>query len=185
MAKMAELKYGTDEENMLPYDYNKLGAAIVTFDLLKAKHINIVDLDSLCDQKSTPKGSAFILYNVARLQKLLSTFEHQAATGFYNRLPAVEHIDFGLLKEEVCSHFFVTECLVFCCLFHHIFSLIRKQEEWQMLYVYVIGFPSMLERCVGGIDNGQISIHLLCIFLNNLAALFSVYYHRVKILTVN
>lgn len=54
-----------------------------------------------------------------------------------------------------------------------------------MLYVYIVGFPSMLERCVSGIDNGQISIHLLCTFLSNLSALFSVYYHRVKILTVN
>lgn len=54
-----------------------------------------------------------------------------------------------------------------------------------MLFVYVIGFPSMLERCVNGIANGHISIHLLCTFLSNLAAMFSVYYHRIKILTVN
>lgn len=51
--------------------------------------------------------------------------------------------------------------------------------------MHVIGFPSLLERCISGIDDGRISIHLLCSSLNNLAALFSVYYHRVKILTVN
>lgn len=53
-----------------------------------------------------------------------------------------------------------------------------------MFYVYIVGFPLMLERCISGIDNGQIAIHLLCTFLSNLSALFSVYYHRVKILTV-
>lgn len=54
-----------------------------------------------------------------------------------------------------------------------------------MLFVYIVGFPSMLERCVSGIENGQIAIHLLCNFLSNLSALFSLYYHRIKILTVN
>lgn len=48
----------------------------------------------------------------------------------------------------------------------------------------MVGFPSLLERCISGIDSGRISAHLLCSSLNNMAALFSVYYHRVKILTV-
>lgn len=103
MAKMAELKYGTDKENLIPYDYNKLGAAIVNFDLLKKKHINAVDFDNLYEQKSTIKGAAFVLYNVARLQKLLSTFDEQVLSDIYSPLPALDQIDFDVLKEEVCS----------------------------------------------------------------------------------
>lgn len=110
MAKLAQIKYGSDKDDIISYDYNKLGAAIVKFDLLKTKHINTVDFDRLCDQKSTIKGAAFILYNVARLQKLLHTFDTQVLNGFYQPLPALEQIEFGLLKEEVCSlseHLFI------------------------------------------------------------------------------
>lgn len=53
-----------------------------------------------------------------------------------------------------------------------------------MFHVYIIGLPSLLERCISDIDCGRVSIHLLCSALSNLAALFSVYYHRIKILTV-
>lgn len=54
-----------------------------------------------------------------------------------------------------------------------------------MLYVFIDGFPNVLERCLANVENGRIAIHLLCTYLSSFTALFSVYYHRVKILTVN
>lgn len=54
-----------------------------------------------------------------------------------------------------------------------------------MLYVFIDGFPNVLERCLANVENGRIAIHLLCTYLSSFIALFSVYYHRVKILTVN
>lgn len=117
---MAEMKFGTDRENLIQYDYHKLGAAVVTFDLLKTKLINVIDFDKLCEQKSIIKGAAFILYNVARLQKLLYTFDTQVSSGYYKPLPELDQIDFGLLREEVCifeifRNFFVNKKF---CLFH-------------------------------------------------------------------
>lgn len=223
MEKMAESKYGSNKENAVIDKCRKLGAAVVIFDLLKVKHYNAIDLEKLMKATSpTIKGAAFILYNVARLQTLLATFEQQVMKGFYAPLPEFDQIDFGLLKTEVrlfvCLFYFLISyqfvfhlnffllCLSFenhfkiyapsvndsNCFFAQLilvmisfnFFFFLQQEEWQMFFVYVIGFPSMLERCVNGIANGQISIHLVCTFLINLSALFSVYYHRVKILTV-
>lgn len=60
-----------------------------------------------------------------------------------------------------------------------------EQEEWQMLFVFIDGFPNVLERSLANVENGRIAIHLLCTYLSSFIALFSVYYHRVKILTVN
>lgn len=101
MEKMADMKYGTEKENLILYDYVKLGAGIVTFDLLRTKHTNVIPLDQLIAQSSTSKGAAFILYNVARLQSILNTFDEHVSSGLYNKLPALDQIDFTLLKEEV------------------------------------------------------------------------------------
>lgn len=108
-------------------------------------------------------------------------FDQQVAKGYYAPLSEFDQIDFGLLKTEV--RLFVSFNFIFT--FIVVVVLFSQQEEWQMFFVYIIGFPSMLERCVNGIENGQISIHLVCTFLSCLSALFSVYYYRVKILTVN
>ncbi|XP_031627651.1 DALR anticodon-binding domain-containing protein 3 [Contarinia nasturtii] len=158
MEKTAELKHGHNKENVIIDKCQKLGAATVTFDFLKIKHFNTINFEKSMTTPSTIKGAAFILYNVARLQTLLASFDHQVARGFYDPLPKFDQIDFGLLKEE---------------------------EEWQMFFVYIVGYPNLLERCISGIGTGNIAIHLLCTFLSNLSALFSVYYHRVKILTDN
>lgn len=107
MEKMAESKYGQNKENAVLEKCQKLGAAIVTFDLLKIKHFNVIDFEKLMTATTTIKGAAFILYNVARLQTLLATFDQQVAKGFYDPLPSFDQIDFALLKTEVCFLFIV------------------------------------------------------------------------------
>lgn len=99
---MAELKHGYNKENGIRDKCRKLGTAIVSFDLLKVKHFNAIDFEKVMEITSTVKGAAFILYNVARLQTLLASFDHQVSTGVYDPLPDFNQIDFGLLKEEVC-----------------------------------------------------------------------------------
>lgn len=102
MEKLAELKHGYNKENNAILEKcQKLGMAIVTFDLLKIKHFNAIDFEKVMTVKSTIKGAAFILYNVARLQTLLASFDHQVSRGCYAPLPHFEKVDFGLLKEEV------------------------------------------------------------------------------------
>lgn len=110
MEKLAELKHGYNKENNAILDKcQKLGMAIVTFDLLKIKHFNAIDFEKVMTVTSTVKGAAFILYNVARLQTLLASFDHQVSSGFYAPLPHIDDVDFGLLKEEVrvVCHLFV------------------------------------------------------------------------------
>lgn len=105
MKKLADSKYGHNKENAVLDNCHKLGTAIVTFDLLKIKHINAIDFEKRQTASSTTKGAAFILYNVARLQTLLAQFEQQVTKGFYAPLPDFDEIDFGLLKTEVCFLF--------------------------------------------------------------------------------
>lgn len=105
MEKTAELKHGYNKENVIIDKCQKLGAATVTFDFMKIKHFNAIDFDKVMTTTSTIKGAAFILYNVARLQTLLASFDHKVSRGFYNPLPDFDQIDFGLLKEEVSMHF--------------------------------------------------------------------------------
>lgn len=110
MEKMAESKHGHNNKNEMLDKCHKLGAAIVTFDLLKIKHFNAIDFEKLMTATTTIKGAAFILYNVARLQTLLASFDHQVSCGFYDSLPAFDQIDFGLLKEEVCIQKYAFIC---------------------------------------------------------------------------
>lgn len=109
MEKLAQSKHGLNKENAVVDKCNKLGAAIVTFDLMRIKHFNAIDSDKLMPATSATKSAAFVLYNFARLHTLLATFDRQVARGFYAPLPDFDEIDFGLLKTEVCAFCF---CLI-------------------------------------------------------------------------
>lgn len=115
MEKLAELKHGQSKESDVIEKCRKLGAAIVTFDLLKVKHFNAIDFEKMITATTTTiKGAAFILYNFARLQTLLVSFDNQVSRGFYDPLPEYENIDFGLLKEEVCAQIILFSLFCYC-----------------------------------------------------------------------
>lgn len=78
---MPKKKYGSLQpaEKVAFEKCQKLGAAVVVFDLLKIKHYNATD--------NAIKVAAFIPYKMARLQTLLTTFDQQVAKGFYASLP--------------------------------------------------------------------------------------------------
>lgn len=110
MEKAGEMKHGHNKENVVLNISQKLGAAIVTFDLLKIKHYNAIDFEKMMTAK---REASFILYNVARLQTLLASFDYQVSKGIYDPLPQYDQIDFGLLREEVCvlkTHFVYCYC---------------------------------------------------------------------------
>lgn len=52
------------------------------------------------------------------------------------------------------------------------------------MYNFVVGFQYLIERSVGDLPKGILNLHLLCHFLSQLTATFSVYYRRIRILTV-
>lgn len=142
MEKLAESKFGQNNENAVLEKCQKLGAAIVTFDLMKIKHFNAIDLDKLVPTASAAKGAAFVLYNFARLHTLLATFDQQVARGFYAPLPDFDEIDFGLLKTEVC-HF----CLLFCDLIAFQSILMRSIHsinEFHLLLIISIYAPFIM-----------------------------------------
>lgn len=107
MEKRNESRYGPNKENVVLDKSQTIGTAIVTFDLLKIKHSNAIDFDKLMSATPNVKGATFILYNFARLQTLLASFEQQVQSGFYAPLPEFDQIDFSLLKEEVCAVLFI------------------------------------------------------------------------------
>jgi arginyl-tRNA synthetase len=91
------------------------------------------------------------------LETLFRTFEAKAATGYFPKLPDLVDTDLGLLTEE---------------------------EEWELFFNHIVEFPNLIEKSIGDLENGRVSPHLICGFLSDLVATFSVYYRRVRILTV-
>lgn len=59
------------------------------------------------------------------------------------------------------------------------------QEEWELFYVYILQFPSVIKGCVKDILKNLFNPQYLVTFLSNLSSLFSAYYRRVRILTVS
>lgn len=53
-----------------------------------------------------------------------------------------------------------------------------------MLYVHLFQYPIIVKSCVKYIFDAKINVHNLCTFLDSLCSIFSVYYRRVRILTV-
>lgn len=50
-------------------------------------------------------GSAvFVLYNYSRLNAIIHEFENRVQKKYYPPLPSLEHVDLGVLKEEVIRH---------------------------------------------------------------------------------
>lgn len=179
MEKIAQMKYGDDTNEMVLYDFTKLGQAVAIFELLKVKHGSPIPIGNAMRQSCSAKGAVFVLYNVARVQRVLITFNEKVADGYYAPLPEFDQIDVSLLREEVLMnpHSLTNEQKLIVISLH-------SQEEWQLLYVYILGFPPLLQRCIRTLECGQLAIHSLCTFLTGFTSLFSVYYHRVKILTV-
>lgn len=138
MIKLAELKY-KNKDSVVSNDFKKSGAAIVTFELLRVKHNNVIDFERTLTKTSTIKGSTFILYNVARLQRLLASFDEHVSTGYYNALPEYSEIDFGLLREEVCLLFhFKIYLQILCCFCYFHFKLFFFQCIVHYVVAYLI-----------------------------------------------
>ncbi|XP_060522577.1 DALR anticodon-binding domain-containing protein 3 [Cylas formicarius] len=101
------------------------------------------------------KNSLFVVYNYARLCALLKEFDSRVTRGIYPAIGDVKDIDFDLLD---------------------------RREEWELVYVYVLQFPAVIESCIGDIESGVINPQHLVTFLINWSSLFSVYYNKCRIL---
>ncbi|XP_070499270.1 uncharacterized protein [Chironomus tepperi] len=152
MHLMALHKYGVrikSDDNFLKLK-EKLGTAAAKFDMIEVKHSNPVTLTFDIKQ-------AFILYNSARIETLLKSFDEKVASGYYQPLPELDNIDMNLLTDN---------------------------EEWNLLKQLML-FPEVIKNSIVDLKNGKIGLHLLYKYLQNLAIAFSNYYSKKKVLTEN
>ncbi|XP_065363458.1 uncharacterized protein LOC135956798 [Calliphora vicina] len=156
MTLMALHKYGirVKQDARFCALMERLGSAAATVDLLEVKHTSPVQI--IRNGQGSTKGASFILYNSARLETILRTFQERIDEGDYDPLPPIDSIQWELLNEE---------------------------EEWQLVYAYLAGFPNLIDRCLEQLERGLCSTHLIIHFLHGLVAIFSVYYRRIRILT--
>lgn len=105
---------------------------------------------------SNPK-QVFILYNSARIETLISTFNQKVKENYYAPLPPLCDIHFEFLSEPL---------------------------EW-ILLKNMLFLPYVIEKSLGDIKNGQIAIHLLYKYLVDFTKSFSNFYSKKKILLEN
>ncbi|XP_021913720.1 DALR anticodon-binding domain-containing protein 3 [Zootermopsis nevadensis] len=160
--KMAMYKYGDIIQSELQKEdfLIHLGDAAVRIDLLHVKpsHTVCLRLDTEIDgsRETGSRGATFILYNCARIATILRQFEEKVQLGYYPHLISYEEVDFSLLS---------------------------KDEEWDLLFLYLLSYPSVLQNSVQNVEHGKLSPHLVCSFIMAMCSCFSVYYRRVHILT--
>ncbi|XP_055636144.1 DALR anticodon-binding domain-containing protein 3 [Toxorhynchites rutilus septentrionalis] len=158
MQLIAQHKYGirVKDSQKLKSLVASLGRSAAIVDMLESKASSPIDLRK--DKNASSKGASFILYNYARLAILFRTFEEKTRSGYYPDSPDLSQVDFSLLSEE---------------------------DEWQLFWVYVVGFPNMLKQALGGEQLAHLSPHLVLNFTSGLVICLSRYYRRVRILTEN
>ncbi|XP_063534566.1 uncharacterized protein LOC134744619 isoform X3 [Cydia strobilella] len=103
------------------------------------------------------QGAAFILYNCARLETIVRTFNEKVDDETYPPISDFEHTDFSLLTQE---------------------------DEWSLIFNFVMGFPSLINNSADvGETACEFRLHQICSFLCSMVRVFSQYYRRVRILT--
>ncbi|CAK9824285.1 DALR anticodon-binding domain-containing protein 3 [Anthophora retusa] len=166
--KVAELKelneqkyFETQECIVKAEDYfiEKLAQATATFELLSAKPSRpvFIGCNFATDKNTTnTKGASFILYNTARITAIIERYNDKKLRGEYPELVHINDVDFSLLKQE---------------------------EEWELVYNFIIGYQGMIKDCLKLKPTFQINPQIICIFLSRLCQKFSIYYRRIRILT--
>ncbi|XP_017853231.1 DALR anticodon-binding domain-containing protein 3 isoform X2 [Drosophila busckii] len=131
----------------------RLGFAAVIVDLFEVRHSSCASLVS--NGLGSSKGANYILYNSARLETLLRTFNGKVETGVYGPLPPLESVDLSTLEEDL---------------------------DWHLIYGYLLHFPEMIESVLLQFREGHVGVHILVRYIVGLASTFSRYYRNKQIL---
>ncbi|KAH8419844.1 hypothetical protein KR009_003265 [Drosophila setifemur] len=151
----------------------RLGEAAVKVDLFEVRHASAARV--VRNGLGSSKGASYILYNSARLETLLRTFEQQVKAGIYDPLPPLAEIDLGVLEEDVSGR-------TFFLLYYSLNLIFSSQLDWQLIYGCLLPFPELLESMLDQLEQGQVGVHLLVRYVDNLASVFSRYYRHKKVL---
>nr|XP_017029249.1 DALR anticodon-binding domain-containing protein 3 isoform X2 [Drosophila kikkawai] len=131
----------------------RLGSAAVIVDLASVRHQSAVTL--VRNGLGSSKGASYILYNSARLETLLRTFNDQVKAKVYDPLPPLEEIDLSILEDDL---------------------------DWEIIYGYLLPFPDVLESLLEQLPQGSCGIHQFVRYIENLAGVTSRYYRHKKVL---
>ncbi|XP_046623716.1 DALR anticodon-binding domain-containing protein 3 isoform X1 [Neodiprion virginianus] len=137
----------------------QIAEAVIVLQFLAVKPSRTITISSdlgLDESTINVKGSSFIFYNTARISAIFQKFDEQHLKGDYPSLPSIEEVDFSLLTEA---------------------------EEWELMYIFLLGYPEMVKTCARLTGDLEICPHYICSFLSRLVSKFSAYYRRVRILT--
>ncbi|XP_058127242.1 DALR anticodon-binding domain-containing protein 3-like [Anopheles ziemanni] len=161
---IAQQRYGVriHDSNELERMVASLGRSAAIVDVLQQKHSSMIDMrvpkHGASHKQNPSKKATFILYNFARLVSIFKKYRLLMEQEGYPRMPPVDEVDFGLLTDR---------------------------EEWNLLFVYVIGFPYALRRTLGDGELARIDPHYLLEFTFGLVSCLSKYYCSTRILTDN
>lgn len=154
---MSRHKHGAkvDSESWDDY-FQKIGKATIQIDLVSVRPSRALNLNFQEDCHDTNRSASFILYNCARLAAIQEQFEKMSSENIYSPLIPVEEVDFSLLV---------------------------KEDEWELLTSYLLMYPHVLQSTLEHLDDGKPMPNLICNFLYSLCGCYSSYYRRVRILT--
>ncbi|XP_076651233.1 uncharacterized protein LOC143358168 [Halictus rubicundus] len=150
-----------DEEDVRSDDQflENIAKATATFELLSVKPSRAVFIGckSAADRCITnTKGASFVLYNATRIAAIVAKYNSKKLAGEYPDLPNINDVNFSLLDQE---------------------------EEWELVYNFIIGYQEIIKDCIKYEPVFQTNPQILCIFLSRLCQKFSIYYRRIRILT--
>ncbi|BFZ10896.1 hypothetical protein BsWGS_13935 [Bradybaena similaris] len=161
MKDASEMRNGCDSSDHRQIEL--LTSASIKLDLLGNTCHNTLHLDtSSTDCGAESRLGAFVLYNAARLATLTSRFDQAVQEGIYPHLPPLEDIDFTLLREE---------------------------EDWELVYLYLAAFPDVVRQSVesvfpqDGKHLAKIHTHKVTSFIIAFTKCVSAHYSRYHVLT--
>ncbi|PZC86851.1 hypothetical protein B5X24_HaOG201710 [Helicoverpa armigera] len=158
MTLIAQHKYGVrvSTDSKWKEFIAHLGESAAAFELLQTKPSSPVKINFDCSSVGSSKGASFILYNCARLETIIRTYNDKVGDNTYPELPSFDDVDFSLLILE---------------------------DEWHLIFNYILSLPNLLKSCVE--QNKQscdFRPHHICSFLCSMVRVFSQYYRKTRIL---
>lgn len=159
LAELSEHKFIEDKKNNTKdFFLHNLANAIVIFELVAVKPSRSVIIGNNQEDRSivNTRGASFVLYNTARIATIIMKYNEKVSRGDYPNLPDIKNVDFSQLQEE---------------------------EEWELIYNFIFGYPQMINNCLKCESSFHIYPQVICSFVSRLCQKFSVYYRKVRILT--
>lgn len=132
---------------------SKLCQASIVYELLSVRHCKVINTE--CDTSNKDSG-IFIMYNYSRLCQVWKSYEKSVVANYYESLPDIDAVNFGLLTSK---------------------------EEWLLILNHLSVCPLVIQQSVDHLLSASVDVHRLCKFLMEMSSAVSLFYHRHHILS--